>query len=162
MNPFITLNFTKKYMFALLLIALFSALAYFNLSKLINSQVDDSEIINISGKQRMLSQQIALFATNNELKELKNTITLILSSHERLLSLPMSDELREAYFSKPINLDESLKDYVQNAEKFVRSRDGNSLNYIIKHSQSILKKFDYVVSIYQKEAEQKIEKLHKK
>ena len=148
-------------MFALLLIALFSALAYFNLSKLINSQVDDGEIINISGKQRMLSQKIALFATNNDIVELKKAIRDIEVSHHRLLALPMSQELKNAYFKKPINLNEAFFKYVKSAKEFVKNRDKKALEYIIKHSQSILKKFDYVVSIYQKEAEQKIEKLHR-
>lgn len=161
MNTFKSLNFTKKYMFALLLIALFSSLAYFNLTKLINSQVNDGEIINISGKQRMLSQKIALFATNNEIKELEKSLQLIQEAHKRLLSMPMSKNIENAYFSKPINLNEALSRYVENAQKFIKYKDGNSLNYIIKNSQSILKKFDYVVTLYQKEAERKIEKLHK-
>ena len=161
MNTFMNLNFTKKYMFALLLIALFSSLAYFNLTKLINSQVNDGEIINISGKQRMLSQKIALFATNNEIAKLERSLQLIQEAHKRLLSMPMSKAVKNAYFSKPISLNESLSKYVENAQRFIEYKDGNSLNYIIKNSQSILKKFDFVVSLYQKEAEQKIEKLHR-
>ncbi|MEA2100257.1 MAG: type IV pili methyl-accepting chemotaxis transducer N-terminal domain-containing protein, partial [Campylobacterota bacterium] len=57
-----SLSFTKKYIFALSLIATFSILAYFNLTSLTQAQEDDGEMINISGKQRMYSQKIALYS----------------------------------------------------------------------------------------------------
>ncbi|WP_294966672.1 hypothetical protein [Sulfurimonas sp.] len=52
-----SLSFTKKYIFALSLIAFFSVSAYLNLVRLIDSQSNDAEILNISGKQRMLSKK---------------------------------------------------------------------------------------------------------
>ena len=56
------LSFTKRYILALGIIATLSTLAYFNLNHMIESQSDDGKMINMSGRQGMLSQKIALFA----------------------------------------------------------------------------------------------------
>jgi len=161
MNFFARLSFTKKYLFALSLIAAFSTLAYFNLSELINSQANDGKIINISGRQRMLSQQIALFAIHYKTKALNETVELMEKSHNELISLPMSENIKKIYFSKPIMLDEQLKRYISNAKRFIETRDGRSLTYILKNSQTILKDLDFAVSAYQSETELKTKKLQR-
>ena len=56
----------RRYFFAFSLLAIFSIFAYVNLYWLISSQFVFSEIINKSGKQRMLSQRIALLANQFE------------------------------------------------------------------------------------------------
>ena len=154
-----SLSFTKKYIFALSLIALFSIAAYLNLITLIDSQSNDAKIINISGKQRMLSQKIALYAINYKTKKLKETVELMDSSHSYLLSLKMSSELTNIYFSKPIMLNEKVKEYILRARSFLKNRDGKSLSYILNNSQNLLKDLDSAVSIYQKNNELKTKKL---
>jgi PAS domain S-box-containing protein len=156
---FTSLSFSKKYIFALSLIATFSILAYINLSTLINSQSDDGKIINISGRQRMLSQKIALFSINYKTKNLQKSVALMEESHNTLVSLEMSDELRKIYFEQPILLDEKVKKYIQSAKSFLEKRDGHSLTYILKNSQDLLKRLDIAVSAYQHETELKIKKL---
>jgi len=154
-----SLSFTKKYIFALSLIATFSILAFINLTTLIDAQSNDGEIINISGKQRMLSQKIALFAINYKTKELINAVTLMERSHSYLLSLDMSDDLKKIYYHKPMMLDEKVKKYISSANKVIEKRDGKSLTYILKHSQSLLHTLDKAVSSYQLETELKTKKL---
>ena len=149
-------SFTKKYIFALSVIAIFSISAYFNLNKLISNQEDDGKIINISGKQRMLSQRIALFAINYKTDQLQEMTTLMESSHKKLTNIKMSKEIKNIYFSKPTELDKKVNAYIKNAKSFIKNRDGKSLTYILKHSQIILKDLDLAVSIYQKESENKI------
>ena len=68
---FKTISFTKRYVIALSFIALLSALAYYNLNHLISSQSNNGEIINLSSKQGMLSQQIALHAIYYKTEHLK-------------------------------------------------------------------------------------------
>ncbi|WP_373004585.1 ATP-binding protein [Sulfurimonas sp.] len=154
-----SLSFTTKYVFALSLIALFSFAAYLNLVKLIDSQSNDVKVINISGKQRMLSQKIALFAIHYKTKSLEEMVDLMDSSHAYLLSLEMSDELKDIYFSKPVLLDEKVKAYIERGKSFLKNRDGRSLTYILTNSQPLLKDLDSAVSIYQKETEQKTQNL---
>ncbi len=156
---FKSLTFTKKYILALSLIAIFSTSAYFNLNNLIQSQVHDGEIINISGRQRMLSQKIALFAIYYKNKQLEQTIKLMESSHNDLISREMSDDLKNIYFAQPTMLDSKVKIYIKNANKFANTRDGRSLSYVLQNSQKLLKDLDAAVSIYQNETELKIANL---
>ena len=154
-----SLSFTKKYIFALSLIATFSILAFINLTTLIDSQSNDGEIINMSGKQRMLSQKIALFAINYKTKELKNAVVLMEKSHNYLLSLDISNDLKRIYYHKPMLLDAKVKKYISSAKKVIEKRDGKSLTYILTHAQSLLQNLDIAVSSYQLETELKIKKL---
>ncbi len=159
MNTLESLSFTKKYLFALSLIAIFSILGYSNLTYLISSQADDAELINISGKQRMLSQKISLFAISYKEKRLKATIDLMDKSHKKLLSIPMSKKIRELYFSEPSMLDEKVKEYIKRANSFVNNRDGRSLSYLLNNSQKLLEDLDNAVNVYQSEAEERTKTL---
>ena len=154
-NFFSSLSFTKKYVAALSIIALFSAAAYFNLVRLIDSQSNDAEILNISGRQRMLSQKTALFAIHYKTKKLKETVDMMEDSHDYLLSLKMSDEIKNIYHSKPVLLDEKVKKYIKRARSFLKHRDGRSLTYILVNSQPLLHDLDIAVTTYQVETEKK-------
>lgn len=156
---FTSLSFRTKYVFALSIIALFSFAAYLNLVKLIDSQSNDVKVINISGQQRMLSQKIALFAIHYKTKSLEEVVDLMDSSHTYLLSLSMSDELKDVYFKKPVLLDEKVKKYINRGRSFLTHRDGRSLTYLLQNSQTLLKDLDSAVSIYQKETESKTQNL---
>lgn len=154
-----SLSFTKKYIFALSLIAFFSVSAYLNLVRLIDSQSNDAEILNISGKQRMLSQKIALFAIDYKTKNLEETVDVMEDSHNYLLSLEMSNKLKEIYFLEPFMLDLKVKKYISRARSFLKNRDGKSLTYILINSQPLLKDLDSAVTTYQTETEKKTENL---
>lgn len=154
-----SLSFTTRYSFALLIIALLSTLAYFNLSNLIEERSDYGKIINISGKQRMLTQKIAFNAIYYKTKKLSESLESMEKSHKYLMSLPMSNELHKMYYSKPISLDNRTKDFFKHAKEFRDNRNGRSLTYILKNSEKLLNDFDEVVNIYQKEVENQTIKL---
>ena len=155
----IEINFTKRYILALSLIAILSTLAYYNLSTLINKQAEDSSLLNISGKQRMLSQKIALFSIYYKTKALGEHLKIMQKAHTYLTSKTMSKELEEIYYSKETNLDKRVKDYISHADQFFKDRNGKSLSYILNNSQIILKYLDLAVSQYQLEAENRTKKL---
>jgi len=155
-------GFTKRYIFALSLIALFSILAYFNLSHLIKAQSQDGEVINVSGRQRMLSQKIALFSMRYNAgsaqefqKELSKNIQLMEKSHKWLTSIDQSQQVYEMYFSSPHSLDKRVKNYIEQAKRFLNEKDPDSLNYILHHAQEILQHLDKAVYLYQIENEKK-------
>ena len=158
---FATISFTKRYILALGIIAILSALAYFNLNRMIESQKDDGKMINISGRQRMLSQKIALYAIYYKTKSLYKNIKLMEHSHELLISSKMSDKLKKLYFKGPVYLDDRVKKYLYHANRFYTNRDGRSLSYVLKNSQNLLFDLDRAVSIYQEEMEAKIRQLKK-
>lgn len=141
-------NLTKRYVLALLIIAVLSALAYYNLNHLIISRADDGKTINISSRQGMLSQQIALYAIYYKTENLQNNIKLMEDSHLRLTTLPMSDELKIIYFEEPISLDEKVKRYLYHAKRFHESRDGRSLTYVLQNSQPLLHDLEKATAVY--------------
>ena len=154
-----SVSFTKRYIFALSLIALLSVLAYYNLNHLISSQSNDAKIINLSSKQGMLSQQIALYAIYYKTENLKTNIVAMEEAHTLLLSFPMSEELKKVYFSSPYELDKSVKTYLFHAKRFEENRDGRSLTYILQNSQKLLHDLDFATSIYVHTTESNTEKL---
>ena len=154
-------SFTRRYTLALGIIALLSALAYYNLNHMIESQENDGRMINISGRQRMLSQKIALYAIYYKTKNLYENIRLMERSHDLLVHSPMNEALRKIYFEAPVNLDQRVRQYLFHAKRFYENHDGRSLNYVLKHSQPLLYDLDKAVSIYQKVSETKTERLKK-
>ena len=156
---FNSFNFTKKYILALSLIALLSILAYFNLNHTISKQSKDAEIINVGGKQRMLSQQIALFAINYNIKELNDNIEDMEQGHKFLTSFKMSKELRRIYYGHKIELDKRVKQYIFHAKLYSKDKNGKSLTYIIENAQILLKDLDKAVLSNQLESESKVSKL---
>ena len=54
---------TWRYAVALVLVALLSTAAWFSLHLVIETQASSAALVNISGRQRMLSQRTALFST---------------------------------------------------------------------------------------------------
>lgn len=172
-------NFTKRYILALTIIALLSTLAYFNLDKLITTQYSSGKLINISGQQRMLSQQISLHAIYYKTAALKENIKKMEENHKFLTSMPMNKELKNIYFGKkiildknkkdyineiskrvksdyiqePIMLDYKVKEYLNHAKNFLETRSGKSLTYLLTHSKPLLKDLDKATLAYVKEAQ---------
>ncbi|WP_281951212.1 PAS domain S-box protein [Nitrosophilus kaiyonis] len=156
-------NLSLRYKIALTLIAILSILAYLNLTNLIKKQSKYAKIINISGRQRMLSQQIALFAIYYKTKNLKQKIELMEKSHNYLISLKnMPKSVEKIFFKKPVFLDKRVKKYIKEAKNFYKTRSGKSLSYILNHSQVLLKDLDKVVYEYQKESERQTSELVQK
>lgn len=155
------ISFTKRYILALSIIAILSVLSFFNLEKVIDSQANDGEVINMSGKQRMLSQKVALYSLTYRLDRLRHIAKTMKEIHKKLTSLPMSDEVKRLYYKKPIMLDKRMKKYLSNIQHFADTTDGRSLEYVLENSESILIYLEQATSLYQKEAEEKISKLHK-
>ncbi len=161
-------GFTGRYVLALSLIAIFSILAYFNLSNLIKAQLQDGEVINVSGRQRMLSQKIALFSMRYNVSnkqvvkdELHKNIQLMEKSHKWLTAKDKSEQIMNLYFAAPHMLDKQVNNYLSEAKKFLTSRGQQDLDYIKNNSQKILTHLDKAVYIYQIENEQKISTLQR-
>jgi len=184
LSPF---NFTKRYILALSIIALLSTLAYFNLDRLITTQYSSGKLINISGQQRMLSQQISLHAIYYKTHSLKENIKKMEENHKFLTAMPMSKELRDIYFGHTIVLDESKKDYINaiskkvksdyiqeptmldtkvkrylfHAKNFLETHSGKSLSYLLTHSKPLLDDLDKATLAYVKEAQKNTNRLKK-
>lgn len=155
------LSFTAKYMTALILIALLSTLAFFNLNHLISSQANDGQVITISGQQIMLSQKIALYAIYYQTKRLELSIEEMEKNHHFLTNEPMSYRVQSIYYKDPIGLDEKVKTFLTHAKRFQSTRDGRSLTYVLQNSQVLLDQLGHAAKAYLEESQAKTQNLKK-
>ena len=178
---------TKRYAVALTVIALLAGLAYAALTMVIAEQESTGAVVNISGRQRMLSQRTTLFVQRMLLAqnpkeyadfsgELTKATDLIEFSHRGLtqgsaeLGLPaeMSDTVREMYFGGEAPLDPRMKTFVA-ALRTVLAQDYGDLRpdlpevkYILSTAPGpLLKSLDRMVWQYQREGEAVILMLHR-
>ncbi|MHA7057956.1 ATP-binding protein [Aquimarina sp. M1] len=176
---------SKIYIIALGAIALFTIGGQFFIQRYLNSQIDDSKIINISGRQRMLSQKLTkeiLLLSHIEnskleksyIEELESTITLWKTSHERLrryndsISKGKSDstEIKRMFLVlQPFF--ETIYDNSTQALEIVKKDSAHAdilgplLNHVIVNEPFFLKQMDAIVFRYEKEAQDKISSLKK-
>ncbi len=130
-------NLTLRYIFALSLVAILSTTAFFMLRFAIKEQETGAAIINVAGRQRMLSQRISRFALLYvlfpedrvaNLATLNSDLSLFEDSHNALinggsirglsadeiliLSGNPSRTVSAMYFDAPMNLDEQVKTFI--------------------------------------------------
>ena len=114
-------SLNRRYIVALLLVAALAIAAFAVLTSAMIAEADRSHVINVAGRQRMLSQRIALFATRlaelepgrpahaENLGVLRETVSLFERSHMGLtmgdrgmgLSGHLSPVEREIYYGTP-------------------------------------------------------------
>jgi len=155
------INFTKRYVIALSLIAILSALAYFNLNQLISSQANNGQMISLSSRQKILAQKVAFYAIYYKIKQLKSVTDQMRDGHQRLITAPMSLELKAMYYSPPMQLDAKVQKYLKHAEIFYKTRDGRSLTYLLTHSNQLMDDLGKAVELYLVESDKNTRTLKK-
>ena len=156
----------KIYILIFITLALWSIFAYNTITNLINSQKIYAEIINLSGKQRMLSQKTTLigkrFLEENspELKtHFKELIDLMQKDHNYIVSNLTSLEIHNIYFTQPYNLDYEVKTYISLLKDFHENEKIEVLDKIQKRSFELLPKLNYAVNTFEKESDEKTNEL---
>lgn len=177
---------TWRYVIALALVATLSTAAWLSLHLVISEQKSTAAVVNVSGRQRMLSQRTALFSNllvNVPVSErprvrqlLGNAIDLMEVSHQGLtkgnqsMGLPatMSSTVRGMYFEGPDALDDQVTTYVKHVRELLSLGDdeltvSNSLlQYItLNATDKLLTSLDNMVSQYQREGETAVRRLQK-
>lgn len=126
---------TASYVLALLLIAAMSITIHFVLEFAIKEQQSSALVVNMAGRQRMLSQRISRYA--EELQhtedgarirqinaELTAALTLMRDAHQILeygseelgITPPLTPEIRKIYKDPPNELDERIGEFIEQAE----------------------------------------------
>lgn len=176
---------TRRYLIAMGVIAVLVGLSYFALEEVITTQESKTPLINISGRQRMLSQKTALLATNlihtnnqverQQIREiLRDTSNLMELSHQGLvhgnsdLKLPdtMSSKSYDMYFGSSLNVDQRVTDYLASIRRLLKT-PSNQLHgqhpdflYVKQQAEPLLISLNKIVQQYEKESEQDITLLH--
>ncbi|MCF7971823.1 MAG: SpoIIE family protein phosphatase [Methylococcaceae bacterium] len=174
-----------RYVLALLLVAGLATSAYFIMNNLLSINEKSGTIVNVSGRQRMLSQRGALFSlrlvtakTASEQiearEQLSRVVDLMWQSHQGLINgnrdmgLPnkLSDAMRAMYFDAPSILDEQVKTYTQSIHDLIADSqtgaatlDNEHLQYILTVAPNrLLKTLNEAVKQYEVEAATEIQK----
>lgn len=144
----------------LLLIALLATATFLLLHHVLSISQSSGTIVNISGRQRMLSQRGAFFATRlvatpdaaarrTLREELDKVAALMLKSHEGLtrgsteLGLPaqMSETMRQLYFGEQDQLDQQVRKYLTHLRALIdlsaQTADGSAIGYDNEHLQAV-------------------------
>ena len=171
-------NLRRWYFFALWTIAITIILSQLLIQYNLKQQLSDSKIINISGKQRMLSQRITKevlilnfvsdTSKKKEITHLRNVLALWVTNQNALengsdsLAFPKekSEELSKLYQEIKPNFNtivESVNLFILNLEqKKSYSDNQNLVQNILKNEGSFLSKMNEIVSQYDKEAHEKV------
>ncbi len=178
---------TRRYILALLIIAVLSSTSYFFISSIIKIQKNSSTVINIAGRQRMLSQQIALYTewlvnTQSEMQRqnirenLRNDLRLMENAHHGLthgnetMNLPRirSQAVHNIYYNPPYDLDKKVNSYISHAKALLATptsdldQNNPHLKAILKVApKNLLDSLNSVVEQYEKEVQNHIYQLQK-
>jgi|GEM_PF-1848500 len=153
---------TVSYHLALLLVAgmviMIAVITYRDISQQINA----SSVINISGRQRMLSQRIAMLAyqlVNSEgetrseiLKQFNDALTEMGSNHEQLImnaQMQPADAnepnlIHDMYFAPPLQIDMQVREYLLHAKNILHlpeekvTLSNSDMKSLLKQSQERL------------------------
>ncbi len=126
------------YIVALLLIAAFSVAFHFITDNIVRQQDATARVVNVSGRQRMLSQRIARLALERAAHtqfrpdaetdaDLKNAINLMAASHEDLLRDAAPPAVTAVYTGAPYRLDAQIASFLDHA-RAVAARPATELN----------------------------------
>jgi len=170
-------NIIHTYIVALTLIATLSISAWFMVRSVIRAEKSSAPTVNISGRQRMLSQKIVAFALlcksrnfNKRYKKiLENTVDLMEKSHialtkgsEKLkISKQIPPKVYDIYFKKPYELDRKVKIYIHNARSFIKTNQSQYVDFLVMASQPLLKLLDKAVKEYERYSHTEIMSLEK-
>lgn len=174
-------SITRRYSIAVLILALLSTGAFYAMKSALSDSESTALVVNISGKQRMLSQHIALdvhrihvirfhdarIELDSAVKSLKSRTAEMVSANRRLSSgnlsenhvMPLSTDIREMFFGE-MNLAQRVCDYkdlslqILQADSFEESM--KVVDQINRLSEDLLGDLNKVVFQYQKESEERL------
>ena len=167
-NLFNLKKLTLVYFIVFISLVFWAFFAYSTMHQMISSQKIYAKIINITGKQRMLSQRTALMAKlsfeNGTSDYIDNTAYLLnqmREDHKFIISNITSNEIKDIYFKKPNYLDFHVQAYFKSVDNFLSNKSKENLLQVEEFSNDILPRLDNAVTQFEIESDKRIEKLMK-
>ena len=177
---------TPKYVVALVVLAILAVIDYILVEGEIRSTDPLSEMINMSGRQRMLSQRAAFLASQivagpssverqQASQELGDVLTRMEQAHGMLVSSEQgrdaatqkSEGLSAIYFHPPYSLDQQVQGYLAVGRALLaaspaeRTRSNPSFQTMVQTSTTLLSGLDAAVFQYEHEAHEKLASIRK-
>jgi len=174
-------SITRRYGLAVVIIAILSTGAFYTLKTALSDSDSTAYIVNISGRQRMLSQHIALdahrlhwqrFIDQTDYEATRQLLELHISdmgqANQQLTTgilangqvVDLSPQVRQMYFGD-MDLSNRVNRYLELANSVLSSdRQAHSMHQlreIDKSSEVLLKDLNQVVNQYQKEGEHRLQ-----
>jgi len=167
------LSLTKTYIIAFVIIAMWALLAFYTMDSLVQSQKLYANLINLSGKQRMLSQKTALSAYHYmieygngyekykhiDVENLKDIIITMRNDHKFIVANLTSHEIEKLYL-KADGLNSNVMNYLRLLDSFVESPSREYLYNILNESSSLLKQLNEAVQLFERENNNVIKDLY--
>jgi len=153
------MSLTKRYIPAIMLLIFFIVFSHMLIYNVVNSNTELAKIINISGKQRMLSQRLIILGQDyyeNPLKIdlLKISLNEIKNNHKYLLTKIITPKINAIYFDE--ELDENLHKYLKHFENLLVLSSPIFLKSAREESKSILLQLDNIVKEYERYSNEKL------
>ncbi|QDL93012.1 diguanylate cyclase [Paroceanicella profunda] len=163
---------TLAYLAGLTLVAVLSSAVHFLLDNIIVQQQDAATIINVAGRQRMLSQRIALLASDFRTGDLEARALMLdavatmeraqdalISGGDLGITRGLSATAREMYFDGPDPLDPKVRAYLADARELASDTPNAARAYhrLTRAARSdLLPDLDSAVQLFETEAQDEI------
>jgi len=178
---------THRYIVILCTLAILLTANFIAFRLIIASQEGAAAVVNVSGRQRMLTQQVAMYVHQIDDSEdiavrqhhrgaLLKTLNLMERSHKELIEAKagtddyrkLSTELRAMYFDRPLEVDKKIRSFISEARSVAEVSENEAISSGDPHAQRIfaaasgplLEVIDAVVRQHQTESEYTIKQIN--
>ncbi|PQO38344.1 ATP-binding protein [Blastopirellula marina] len=157
---------TRRFVIAMAVLCFASVISVAAVFTQLRKVERDARLINVSGRQRMLSQRIALLSTlvNEEqgnarqatTRSLEECISIMADAHAELSADSGKSKVRRQLFQGPDGLDQMVPQYLAAAKQVVANHSSENVIAVVKTMATqgaLLGKLDAVVAAYEAENE---------